>query len=101
MNGDRLLLVIPPLTPPMNLTSVALINPYYRSSSNPLVPSPATTERLLALCHRRRSPQRNAVFRPCNHACTLHSAFSGSDSLIHAMTAGRERVLCFFCPGEI
>src|SRR3546814_2866048 len=35
MNTDRLLLVIPPLTPPMNPTSVALINPYYRSSSNP------------------------------------------------------------------
>src|SRR3546814_3637413 len=34
MNTDRLLLAIPPLTPPMNPTSVALINPYYRSNSN-------------------------------------------------------------------
>src|SRR3546814_13746078 len=72
MNTERLLLVIPPLTPPMNPTSVALINHYYRSNSNPLVPSPATIEHLLAHCHPRRYQSRPDVFRPGAHTCTTH-----------------------------
>src|SRR3546814_20552271 len=76
MNTDRLLLVIPPLTPPMTPTSVALINPYYRSSSNPLVPSPATIERLLAPCHSRSSPTQTDVFRPGDPAGQLYYVLS-------------------------
>src|SRR3546814_9597718 len=71
-----------PLTPPMNPTSVALINPSYLSSSNPLVPSPATIERLLAHCHRRRYPTRTDVFRPGDPAGTLYYVISGSVSII-------------------
>src|SRR3546814_387608 len=100
MNTDRLLLVIPPLTPPMNPTSVALINPYYRSSSNPLVPSPATFGRLFAHCHRRRYPTRTDVFRPGDPAGTLYYVISGSVSIITEEDDGRELVLGYFGPGE-
>src|SRR5690606_41823770 len=90
MNRERLLLVIPPLTPLMNPTSVALINPYYRSSSNPLAPSAATIERLLAHCHRRRYPTRTDVFRPGDPAGTLYYVISGSSSLRRADDGARE-----------
>src|SRR3546814_2181334 len=89
MNTDRLLLAIPPLTPPMNPTSVALIDPYYRSNSNPLVPSPATIERLLAHCHRRRYPTRTDVFRPGDPAGTLYYVISGQVSIITEEDDGR------------
>src|SRR3546814_13286174 len=101
MNTDRLLLVIPPLTPPMNPTSVALINPYYRSSSNPLVPSPATTERLLAHCHRRRSPTRTDVFRPGDPAGPLYSVISAPVSITTEPDHGRELVRGYFGPAEL
>src|SRR5690606_18055051 len=81
MNTDGLLLPIPPFKPLMNPTSVALINPYYRSSSNPLAPSAATIERLLAHCHRRRYPTRTDVFRPGDPAGTLYYVVSGSVSI--------------------
>jgi CRP/FNR family cyclic AMP-dependent transcriptional regulator len=84
----------------MNPTSVALINPYYRSSSNPLVPSPATIERLLAHCHRRRYPTRTDVFRPGDPAGTLYYIISGSVSIITEEDDGRELVLGYFGPGE-
>src|SRR3546814_6323525 len=84
----------------MNPTSVALINPYYRSSSNPLVPSPATIERLLAHCHRRRYPTRTDVFRPGDPAGTLYYVISGSVSIITEEDDGRELVLGYFGPGE-
>src|SRR3546814_3816025 len=84
----------------MNPTSVALINPYYRSSSNPLVPSPATIERLLAHCHRRRYPTRTDVFCPGDPAGTLYYVISGSVSIITEEGEGRELVLGTFGHGE-
>src|SRR5690606_4082446 len=100
MNADVLLLPIPPFKPLMNPTSVALINPYYRSSTNPLAPSAATIERLLAHCHRRRYPTRTDVFRPGDPAGTLYYVVSGSVSIIAGGDDGRELVLGYYGPGE-
>src|SRR5690606_36310771 len=59
----------PNLPPPPNLfrldpeAAVALPHHPYQSPSHPLMPSPATIERFLAHCHRRRYPPRTDVFR--------------------------------------
>ena len=46
------------------------------------MPTPATIERFLAHCHRRRYPARTDVFRPGDPAGTLYYVVSGSVSII-------------------
>jgi CRP/FNR family cyclic AMP-dependent transcriptional regulator len=41
-------------------------------------PDPASMERFLALCHRRRYPGKTAIIRPGDPANTLHYVIDGS-----------------------
>src|SRR5690606_12137473 len=88
-----------PVPPCMKQSPVALISSY-RRPSHPMAPSPATLERFLAHCHRRRYPPRTAVFRPGDPASTLSFVISGSVSIIPAEDDGRELVLGYFGSGE-
>ncbi len=83
----------------MNPSPVALISSY-RRPSHPMAPSPATIERFLAHCHRRRYPPRTEVFRPGDPAGTLYYVISGSVSIITEEDDGRELVLGYFGNGE-
>ena len=64
------------------------------------MPTPATIERFLAHCHRRRYPARTDVFRPGDPAGTLYYVVSGSVSIIAEEDDGRELVLGYFGNGE-
>src|SRR5690606_19754468 len=88
-----------PVPPCMKQSPVALISSY-RRPSHPMAPSPATIERFLAHCHRRRYPPRTEVFRPGDPASTLYFVISGSVSIITEEDDGRELVLGYF-GGEI
>ena len=83
----------------MNPSPVALISSY-RRPAHPMAPSPATIERFLAHCHRRRYPPRTEVFRPGDPAGTLYYVISGSVSIITEEDDGRELVLGYFGSGE-
>ena len=52
----------------------------FESSQAPLslAPDPASMERFLALCHRRRYPGRTAIIRPGDPANTLYYVIEGS-----------------------
>ena len=67
---------------------------------SPLAPDPATLERFLAQCHRRRYPTRTDVFRPGDATGTLYYVVSGSVTIITEEDDGRELVLGYFGPGE-
>ena len=71
-----------------------------RRAVSPLGPDPATLERFLAQCHRRRYPSRTDVFRPGDSAAILYYVVSGSVSIITEEDDGRELVLGYFGPGE-
>src|SRR5690606_11706454 len=88
-----------PVPPCMNPSPVALISSY-RRPTHPMAPSPATIERFLAHCHRRRYPPRTEVFRPGDPAGTLYYVISGSVSIITEEDDGRELVLGYFGNGE-
>ena len=83
----------------MKPSPVALIS-NYRRPAHPMAPSPATIERFLAHCHRRRYPPRTEVFRPGDPAGTLYYVVSGSVSIITEEDDGRELVLGYFGNGE-
>ena len=83
----------------MKPNPVALISSY-RRPAHPMAPSPATIERFLAHCHRRRYPPRTEVFRPGDPAGTLYFVISGSVSIITEEDDGRELVLGYFGDGE-
>jgi CRP/FNR family cyclic AMP-dependent transcriptional regulator len=61
---------------------------------------PATIERFVAHCHRRKYPARMDVFRPGDEAGTLYYIISGSVSIIASEDDGRELVLGYIGPGE-
>jgi CRP/FNR family cyclic AMP-dependent transcriptional regulator len=67
---------------------------------NPLSADPATIERFVAHCHRRKYPARSDVFRPGDDAGTLYYIISGSVSIIASEEDGRELVLGYIGPGE-
>lgn len=81
------------------MNAVALLNSYQRPP-NPLMPTPATIERFLAHCHRRRYPSRTDVFRPGDPAGTLYYVVNGSVSIIAEEDDDRELVLGYFGPGQ-
>src|SRR5690606_23267727 len=90
--AGRPTLAASPVPPSMNPSPVALITSY-RRPAHPMAPSPATIERFLAHCHRRRYPPRTEVFRPGDPAGTLYYVISGSVSIITEEDDGRELVL--------
>src|SRR5690606_19402063 len=73
--------------------------PYHRPT-HPLMPSPATIERFLAHCHRRRYPPRTDIFRPGDPAGTMYYVINGSVSIIAEEDDDRELVLGYFGNGE-
>jgi len=73
--------------------------PYHRPT-HPLMPSPATIERFLAHCHRRRYPSRTDIFRPGDPAGTMYYVVDGSASIIAEEDDDRELVLGYFGAGE-
>ena len=75
-------------------------HPPVRRAVSPLAPEPATIERFLAHCHRRRYPTRTDVFRPGDPAGTLYYVVSGSTSIITEEDDGRELVLGYLGAGE-
>jgi len=75
-------------------------HPPVRRAVSPLAPEPATLERFLAHCHRRRYPTRTDVFRPGDPAGTLYYIVSGSTSIITEEDDGRELVLGYLGAGE-
>lgn len=83
----------------MNPTPLTVVATSRRSPS-PLAPTPATLERFLAHCHRRRYPPRTDVFRPGDPAGTLYYVIDGSVSIITEEDDGRELVLGYFGAGE-
>ena len=68
--------------------------------TNPLGADPATIERFIVHCHRRKYPARTDVFRPGDPAGTLYYIISGSVSIIAGEEDGRELVLGYIGPGE-
>jgi len=64
------------------------------------MPSPATIERFLAHCHRRRYPPRTDIFRPGDPAGTMYYVINGSVSIIAEEDDDRELVLGYFGNGE-
>ena len=74
--------------------------PVMARTANPLGADPATIERFIAQCHRRRYPPRTDVFRPGDPATTLYYILSGSVSIIAGEDDGRELVLGYIGPGE-
>ncbi|MFZ7096810.1 cAMP-activated global transcriptional regulator CRP [Luteimonas dalianensis] len=64
------------------------------------MPSPATIERFLAHCHRRRYPPRTDIFRPGDPAGTMYYVISGSVTIITEEDDDRELVLGYFGAGE-
>lgn len=72
----------------------------YQRPDHPLMPSPATIERFLAHCHRRRYPTRTDVFRPGDPAGTMYYVIDGSVSIIAEEDDDRELILGYFGKGE-
>ena len=80
--------------------SSVLPKPALSRLANPLGADPATIERFIAHCHRRKYPARADVFRPGDDAGTLYYIISGSVSIIASEDDGRELVLGYIGPGE-
>src|SRR5690606_33950255 len=83
----------------MTISPVAIIS-IVKRPLHPLMPSPATIERFLAHCHRRRYRPRTHVFRPADQAGTTHYVVTGCVSIITEEDDGRELILGYFGPGE-
>ncbi|MFT4179740.1 MAG: cAMP-activated global transcriptional regulator CRP [Thermomonas sp.] len=80
--------------------SANFLKPAMPRAANPLSADPATIERFIAHCHRRRYPSRADVFRPGDPADALYYIISGSVSIIAGEDDGRELVLGYIGPGE-
>ena len=76
------------------------MNPVMPRASNPLGADPATIERFIAHCHRRKYPAKVDVFRPGDHAGTMYYIISGSVSIIALEEDDRELVLGYIGAGE-
>ncbi|MEO7072401.1 MAG: cAMP-activated global transcriptional regulator CRP [Rhodanobacter sp.] len=69
----------------------------FESSQAPLslAPDPASMERFLALCHRRRYPTRTAIVHPGDPANTLYYVIEGSLAVSTEDEKGRELILAY------
>ena len=76
------------------------MNPVMPRAPNPLGADPATIERFIAHCHRRKYPARTDVFRPGDPAGTMYYIISGSVSIIALEDEDRELVLGYVGAGE-
>ncbi len=69
----------------------------FESSQAPLslAPDPASMERFLAQCHRRRYPGKTAIIRPGDPANTLYYVIEGSLTVCTEDEKGRELILAY------
>ncbi|MCE5233534.1 MAG: cAMP-activated global transcriptional regulator CRP [Mizugakiibacter sp.] len=65
-----------------------------------LAPDPASMERFLAMCHRRRYPGKTAIIRPGDPANTLYYVIEGSVTVCTEDEEGRELILAYINRGE-
>ena len=74
----------------------------FERSQAPLAfaPDPASMERFLALCHRRRYPSKTAIIRPGDPANTLYYVIDGSLAVCTEDEQGRELILAYINRGE-
>lgn len=62
--------------------------------------TPATLERFLSVCHRRRYPNKTAIFRPGDGAGILYYIVEGSLTVSSEDENGRELILAYLNRGE-
>ncbi len=74
----------------------------FERSQAPLAfaPDPASMERFLALCHRRRYPSKTAIIRPGDPANTLYYVVDGSLAVCTEDEQGRELILAYINRGQ-
>ncbi len=74
----------------------------FERSQAPLgfAPDPASMERFLALCHRRRYPGKTAIIRPGDPANTLYYVIDGSLAVCTEDEQGRELILAYISRGQ-
>lgn len=74
----------------------------YERSQAPIgfAPDPASMERFLGMCHRRRYPGKTAIIRPGDPAGTLFYVIDGSLSVCSEDEAGRELILAYISRGQ-
>jgi CRP/FNR family cyclic AMP-dependent transcriptional regulator len=63
-------------------------------------PDPASMERFLAVCHRRRYPGKTAIIRPGDPANTLYYVVEGSLAVCTEDEEGRELILAYINRGQ-
>ena len=75
----------------------------FERSQAPLAfaPDPASMERFLALCHRRRYPNKTAIIRPGDPANTLYYVIDGSLAVCTEDEQGRELILAYINRGPV
>lgn len=74
----------------------------FERSQAPLgfAPDPASMERFLGLCHRRRYPGKTAIIRPGDPANTLYYVIEGSLAVCTEDEQGRELILAYISRGQ-
>ncbi len=74
----------------------------FENSNAPLslAPDPASMERFLAQCHRRRYPGKTAIIRPGDLANTLYYVIEGSLTVCTEDETGRELILAYISRGQ-
>ncbi|MER3546749.1 MAG: cAMP-activated global transcriptional regulator CRP [Rhodanobacteraceae bacterium] len=79
-----------------------LLQQVYERSHAPamLAPDPATMQRLLDHCHRRRYPGKTIIMRPGDPANTLYYVIDGSVTVNTEDDEGRELILAYINRGE-
>jgi CRP/FNR family transcriptional regulator, cyclic AMP receptor protein len=74
---------------------------YERSHAPPmLAPDPATMQRLLDHCHRRRYPGKTVIMRPGDPANTFYYVIDGSVTVCSEDDEGHELILAYINRGE-
>ena len=72
-----------------------------RSHAPPaFAPDPASMERFLGQCHRRRYPGKTAIIRPGDPATTLYYVMEGSLAVCSEDEQGRELILAYINRGQ-
>jgi CRP/FNR family cyclic AMP-dependent transcriptional regulator len=74
----------------------------FERSQAPLgfAPDPASMERFLGMCHRRRYPGKTAIMRPGDPANTLYYVIEGSLAVCTEDEQGRELILAYISRGQ-
>ncbi|WP_132146217.1 cAMP-activated global transcriptional regulator CRP [Luteibacter rhizovicinus] len=79
-----------------------LLQQAFERSQAPLgfAPDPASMERFLEACHRRRYPGKTAIIRPGDPANTLYYVVEGSLAVCTEDEEGRELILAYINRGQ-